>query len=636
MQHFPTVYAAFRANAEKFGANICLQTPQGPLTYHELAQRVDRLAAFLQQRLKLRKGAAVIVLADNHPLWLLVALAVQAVGAVEFPLSSGTGSRELSRLKRAIRCRHFVTADAAGTRHIRGLVAGAYCIQLSGKAATQKNILPLEKILSEHHPIALHHECSAVSAVMRTSGTTGTAKQVPVLHASFLHSMRVIPRILRMGPKDVVLSCLPSWHLYARLVEYTALACGAQVVYAPIRGLQYALRHSGCTIFPSFPEIWEKIHHEILLQMGQGFVGRMLRRLIRLSVHTNRLLERAASRSRYTERSRSIFAWLHLAYLLPIRTLLMPTLFATIRRRVSPTLRYAITGDAPLPLAVDETLRALGFEVLEGYGSTEQCVTALRRPGRHFPGVVGRILPGVEVAIHATLACEWNGMTLGEIAVSGDNVFPGYFSSLTELASVTRGTPTYLTGDIGYVDSARNLVVVGRKANVLHLQNGELVFPELVENVLRGSRFVGRVVVLGGMHEAIFALVVPDFAALLAWLQPHGGHHAKLAEEPESDKKFWQGVIQSAAVRQLYAREFVRLLGDSGLPGFAWPVGFSLVPHPFHRGRELTPTLKIRRAQVARLYHKELQLWRTPAKMDANLRLPGRERVAGVKDGSDH
>lgn len=621
MQHFPTVYAAFRANAEKFPANVCVQTPQGPLTYRELAQQVDRLAAFLQQRLHLKKGAAVIVLADNHPLWLLVALAVQAVGSVEFPLSPLAGSREIASLVKSTRCRHFFTADAAGTRHIRALLASAHCIQLSGVPPAHKNITALETILRETQAVAFHHEGSAVSAVIRTSGTTGTPKQVPVLHASFLHSMRVIPRVLRMGPRDVVLSCLPSWHLYARLVEYTALACGAQIVYAPIHGLQQALRTSGCTIFPSFPEIWEKIHHEILVQLGQGFVGKMLRRLIRLSVHTNRIFESTASRSRYAKSNRSIFAWLQLAYLLPVRTALMATLFAAIRRRVSPTLRYAIMGDAPLPLAVDETLRALGFEVLEGYGSTEQCVTALRRPGRHFPGVVGRVLPGVEVAIHSTLVCEWNGMTLGEIAVSGDNVFPGYFSSFTALGSVTAATPTYLTGDIGYVDNARNLIVVGRKANVLQLANGELVFPELVENVLRGNRFVGRVVVLGGGTNPLFALVVPDFVALLAWLEPHGGHDAKLADEPESDKKFWQSVTQSVAVRSLYAREFTRLLGDSGLPAYAWPVGFSLVPHLFHRGRELTPTLKIRRAQVARLYQKEMRLWRHPDKMDANLRL---------------
>lgn len=621
MQHFPTIYAAFLASAERFPDNICLHTANGPLTYRELAQRVGQLAAFLQHQLHLKKGAAVIVLADNHPLWLLVALAVQAVGAVEFPLSPVTGSKEITRLVQATRCRHFVTADVTGTRHIRALLTNAHCIQLSGDKPTSGNTTLLETVLAGLKPATFHHEGSAVSAVIRTSGTTGKPKQVPVLHASFLHSMRVIPRILRMGPKDVVLSCLPSWHLYARLVEYTALACGAQIVYAPIPGLQNALRTSGCTIFPSFPEIWEKIHHEILVALGQGFFGRLVRRLIRISVQTNRMLERTSSRSRYAEGRRSIFSLLRLVYLLPVRTALLPTLFAGIRRRVSPTLRYAIMGDAPLPLAVDETLRALGFEVLEGYGSTEQCVTALRRPGRHFPGVVGRVLPGVQVAIHDTLSAEWNGMTLGEIAVSGENVFPGYFTSLRDLAAVTGGTPTYLTGDIGYIDSARNLVVVGRKANVLRLKNNELVFPELVENVLRGSRFVGRVVVLGGGNDALMALVVPDFAALLAWLEPHGGHNAQLAENPESDKKFWQSVTQSDAVRGLYSREFTRLLNDSGLPAYAWPVGFSLVPHLFHRGRELTPTLKIRRSQVARLYRKEIQRWRHPERMDAHARL---------------
>lgn len=609
MQVYPTVYAAFCASASQAPENTCLETTTARLTYREAELQVRRLAGTLQRRQKLRKGQAVIVLCDNDPHWLIVSLAIQAIGAVEFPRSAGISSHELTELQKATGCRHFVVADPVIVRRHRGVFSKprVHITVMSGSAQAGSNAVALADIVAAaDNNLPVHIETHAVSAVICTSGTTGRPKQVPVLQASFLHSMRVIPRLLNTNSRDVFLSCLPSWHLYARIVEYTALASGAKIVYSGIPELAERLRTSGCTIFPSFPEIWEKIYHEILLRL-ENVPGKTVRRLINLSIATNRLLENNASRARYRRQKPGFLSWLKLAYLLPLRTLLMATVFRAIRRQISPTLRYAIMGDAPLPLAVDEMLRAIGFEVLEGYGSTEQCVTALRRPGRHFPGVIGRILPGVEVATHDTLSAELNGITLGEIAVRGDNVFRGYFTSMRNLRENNLQPITYLTGDIGHVTAGRNLVIVGRKANAFRLKSGRIIFPELIENVLRGSKYVGRVVVFGDDEIAPVALVVPDFTALLHWLGPYGGYQKNPGEAPQAEKAFWKQAVASAPVQQLYAGEFERLLNESGIPPQARPGGFRLLAQPFHRGHELTPTLKVRRTEIARLYRGELR-----------------------------
>lgn len=557
----------------------------------------------MQQQIKILPGEAVIVVADQSRWWLAVSLAIQAIGAVEFPVEGAKSADDLAGLISRTGSKVLVVLDAAAATRLLSLRVThrslAYVLGPGSSTGEVHGVAGLEKIIASYTPRQKFTEHAAgVAAVIATSGTTGEAKLVPVQQRSFLHAMRVIPRVLKLRRSDVFLSCLPSWHLYARLVEYVAIATGGTIAYATIAELPVALKSSGVTVFPSFPEIWEVIYRQIFAQIEKSKMRIFLRHAIRTVIKTDRIFEYWFSRTRYDKQTPSFFAIARLAYLLPLRWVLQRTLFALIRRRVSPTLRYAIMGDAPLPLVVDESLRALGFQVLEGYGSTEQCVTALRRPTRNFPGAVGRLLPAVHAHIVPIEDIDYDGAPLGEISVTGPNVFSGYFTNLQALQA-NAGSAAYSTGDIGALDRRGNLVVVGRKVNAFQCATGETVFPELVENVLRGSRYVGWVVVLADANAEPIALVVPDFHELLQWLarHSHAPALAEYAERPEKHGDFWTPLLAGVA-KELYHTEFTALLADSGLSLPARPKRLHLLPRRFQRGAELTQTLKPRRAFI--------------------------------------
>ncbi len=587
-----------------------MSSPAFQLTYREVHGRVKLLAAFLQNTLAVKRGDAVAVYADQSSSWLVVSLAIQAIGALEFPRHNNAVEADLGKLTQATACRVFFFSDVHIWQRVAAILkkrkAEVLLMETSASAkGSAAGVRSLGEIFRGEYAQAREFTVQSFpyAAVISTSGTTGDPKWVPVAQRAFLHAMRVVPRALNLRARDSFLSCLPSWHLYARLVEYVALGAGARIVYSSIPDLAQTLRTSGATVFPSFPVIWEQIYHRILYGLETSPLRAVVQWGIGVVMRCDRIFAQWFSRTRYETKAARWRDILKLSYLMPLRWLLQNTVFRAIRNRVSPSLRYAIMGDAPLPLVVDETLRALGFEVLEGYGSTEQCVTALRRPQRNFPGAVGRVLPGVHVSIEHAAGEIWHGIKVGEIVVSGDNVFAGYFTSLSALPADTAGSSSYFTGDLGTLDAEGNLLVLGRKAHAFWLRSGELIIPELIENVLRGSRYVGQVLVFGAACDRPVAVVVPDFQELLLWAaKKHKKHyHENYAVTPEKHARFWTELI-AADAKELFASEFRALLADSGLPGYAHPEIAHILPRPFHRGAELTLTLKPRRAVIAKKY----------------------------------
>ncbi|MGE5476829.1 MAG: AMP-binding protein [Bacteroidales bacterium] len=155
------------------------------------------------------------------------------------------------------------------------------------------------------------------------------------------------------------------------------------------------------------------------------------------------------------------------------------------------SLRYVAVGGAP----VGEALAAAAWEVClpvhEGYGLSECCsVVAVNRPGQRRPGTVGRPLDGVAVSIED-----------GEIVVRGPTVMTGYLGG-AQAGGVWR------TGDLGRLDGDGNLVVFGRKDDVVVTPNGRNIHPEWVETMLLADQAVRHCAVVAG-ERGLKAVVVP-------------------------------------------------------------------------------------------------------------------------------
>jgi fatty-acyl-CoA synthase len=173
------------------------------------------------------------------------------------------------------------------------------------------------------------------------------------------------------------------------------------------------------------------------------------------------------------------------------------------------SLRRAVVGGAPMPLALLETWRERGVEIVQGYGLTEAAPNVLCLPAEDAvrkAGYAGKPYPQVEVALSDK----------GELLVRGPNVFAGYWRNPE--ASAEAVVDGWLrTGDVAERDDEGFYRISGRLKD-MYISGGENVYPAEVEDVLLSLDGIGDAAVLGVPDErwgevgAAFVVLEPGAA----------------------------------------------------------------------------------------------------------------------------
>ena len=155
-----------------------------------------------------------------------------------------------------------------------------------------------------------------------------------------------------------------------------------------------------------------------------------------------------------------------------------------------------VVGGAPLSADLERFWSSLGFVVAQGYGLTETSpIISFSHPFHVDPGTAGKPLAGLEVRIAED----------GEVLVRGDNVTPGYFQADAETAAAFHDG-WFRTGDLGEFTPAGNLVIRGRKKDVIVTPEGLKVYPEDVESKLNRLPGIRECAVIG--TDAVHAVLV--------------------------------------------------------------------------------------------------------------------------------
>ncbi|MEU6379377.1 AMP-binding protein [Streptomyces sp. NPDC046909] len=200
-----------------------------------------------------------------------------------------------------------------------------------------------------------------------------------------------------------------------------------------------------------------------------------------------------------------------------------PTLFARLvnhpelaERNVS-SLRVAIVGAAAVPEELVHDMRdRLGLErVINAYGLIEGSVVTMTRdgdPAEIVAATAGRAVPGMEVRIVDESGHLLPARERGEILVRGYGVTQGYWEAPAESAEALAGGWLH-TGDVGVLDDAGNLSIVGRKKDMF-IAGGFNAYPAEIENLLLRHPDVGQAAVVPVPHpelgEVGCAYVVPE------------------------------------------------------------------------------------------------------------------------------
>ncbi|OBI22445.1 acyl-CoA synthetase [Mycobacterium sp. E2327] len=197
-----------------------------------------------------------------------------------------------------------------------------------------------------------------------------------------------------------------------------------------------------------------------------------------------------------------------------------------VRNRYScKSLRFAAaSGSRMRPDVVTAFMDQFGDVIYNNYNATEAGMIATATPAdlRAAPDTAGKPAGGTEIRI---LDKEFNELPTGEVGtiyVRNDTQFEGYTSGTTK--DFHAGFMS--SGDVGYLDDAGRLFVVGRDDEMI-VSGGENVYPIEVEKTLAAHPEVAEAAVIGvddeqyGQRLAAFVVLAPGASATVDTLKQH-------------------------------------------------------------------------------------------------------------------
>jgi long-chain acyl-CoA synthetase len=415
--------------------------------YRDLAGIVPRAAHVLRDN-GVESGDRVIIWSVNRPEWGIGFFAIAHLGAVSVPLD----------------VRHTVDFG-------RKIVTqtGAKLVLASRQTEASARELGLPILFVETLP-DLARKTTAIEAVpvarddlaeiVFTSGTTGEPKGAMLSHANLVATASTMMGVLNFSSKDRLLSVLPLSHLYEQVLGFMApMVVGASVVYPVSRQPAVLIR------------TFRDFRVTVLLIVPQGL----------------RLLNAAIERKVDQAGRRETFERLHrIAPRLP--KALRRLLFRSVLSQFGGRLHTIGVGASALDVEVARRWTDMGVDVLQGYGATEMGpVVSFTRPRRNVIGTVGEAIPGVEIRIAED----------GEILARGPGRFAGYWQNPEATAAAIDADGWYHSGDLGALTNEGMLTFRGRKKDMLALPDGQKVYAEDVEAVLRDDRRVKDAAIVG-------------------------------------------------------------------------------------------------------------------------------------------
>jgi malonyl-CoA/methylmalonyl-CoA synthetase len=192
-----------------------------------------------------------------------------------------------------------------------------------------------------------------------------------------------------------------------------------------------------------------------------------------------------------------------------------------LTREACKAMRLFVSGSAPLLAETHREFSArTGHAILERYGMTETMMnTSNPYDGARVPGTVGPPLPGVSLRItNADTGALLPHGDIGMIEVKGPNLFKGYWRNPEKTAVEHRADGYFITGDLGKVDAAGYVHIIGRGKDLI-ISGGLNIYPKEVEDALDALPGVLESAVVGvpdaDFGEAVTAIIVAQRGVVL-------------------------------------------------------------------------------------------------------------------------
>lgn len=303
-----------------------------------------------------------------------------------------------------------------------------------------------------------------MNILLFTSGTTSKSKAVMLSQNNIASNVYSIQLVEDIRKEDVNIAFLPFHHIFGSTCMIVMLAFGVTTVFPD--GLRYIaqnLKEYKVSVFVGVPLLVEAIYKRI----EQGVAKKGKTKLVALAKKISNLL-------------------------LKLHIDVRKKVFQEILDELGGSLRFVISGGAPLDRRVAQGFNELGINVVQGYGLTETSpVIAAENCKKIKYGSIGFPMENVQLELY-----NQDEQGIGEIRVKGPNVMLGYYENEEATNEVLKDGWFY-TGDLAYFDQEGYLFLTGRKKDMIVLKNGKKVFPDELETLINCLDEVSECIVYG-------------------------------------------------------------------------------------------------------------------------------------------
>jgi O-succinylbenzoate-CoA ligase len=207
---------------------------------------------------------------------------------------------------------------------------------------------------------------------------------------------------------------------------------------------------------------------------------------------------------------------------------------AELKTRDISSVRWIVTGAAPVPVSLLHDYQKLGIAIYQAYGLTESCGPGTLlgpQDAEAKAGSAGHPQLHTEIKVVDMLGNEIQpgSDAVGELLIGGPHIMLGYWNNPQATADTIKDGWLY-TGDLVTLDADGCITICDRKKDMI-ISGGENIYPAELENILTGSPEVQEVAVIGisskKWGETPLAIIVPaagekpSAESLIAYCKQH-------------------------------------------------------------------------------------------------------------------
>ncbi len=515
VQQADTYPKLLRLNAREYGQETALREKDFGLwrefTWNDYHARVKDFALGMIE-LGIGKGDVVGIIGDNRPDWVSAEIAAHAIGGMSLGLYRDVLDEEAAYLlnygeakivfaedeeqvdklltlaDRVPALKHIVYSDPRGMRKYddpRLLDADKLAQMGRDRAAKEPGLYDQLVDATRGEDVAI---------LCTTSGTTSNPKLAMLAAGRVLGHCAVYLAFDPKGPDDEYVSVLPlPWIMEQVYALGKGLLSRMKVNFVEQADtMMNDFREIAPTFVLFAPRVWEGIAADVRARVMDA--SPLKQSLYKLGMKTGL--------SALADGKRSVVA--------------DALLFRALRDRLGFTrLRSAATGGAALGPDTFKFFRAMGVPLRTLYGQTETLgAFTLHAPDAVDPDTTGIAMgEGIEIEVR-----DPDVQGVGEIVVRHPNMFLGYYKNPEASAADMREGWMY-SGDAGYFNEAKQLVVIDRIKDLAETARGERFSPQYIENKLKFSPYVAETVVLGDGRDALAAMICIRFSIISKWAE---------------------------------------------------------------------------------------------------------------------